>query len=198
MLSLNATQQTIIASSEISASWLFTVTTAAPTTYRWSTKAKSFGGQSYTATILADSFGGISLNRSMSELSIQAPNTVVFSVTNSGNALSASDFEGASVLVQLVCSDGTNEAVIAQWKFRVKRCHAVYQRLEFICVDFVQEYLEGDYPDPPFIEGLAPSNDQAGKDGACVPVPFGTAYIPLRSVYVEADGARYYLLGPTG
>ena len=198
MLSLNATQQSLIAASSKRLTWLFTVTTLTPTTYRWSTKAVSFGGNAYSFKVIPSSFPGITLNRAMSELGIQAPSTLSFDIPNSGSTLAASDFIGATVQVDLVLSDWTNEAICATWKFRVISCTARYQRLSFVCEDFIQQYLRGDYPKTALVKELAPSTDASPDDNLCVSLPFGEAYVPLRSVYISADSQRFYVLGPQG
>lgn len=186
MLSLDATQQSILASDSKTFSWLFEVTTTAPATYYWSTKAKTFDGQAYTFAILPDSFNGITLNRARSEMGLQAPSELSFEVSNEGHSLTASDFNDASVLVKLVISDGTDEEIIAQWLFAAKTVvPSIYQKIKFECEDFVQKYLKGSWPNTPYVQDLFPSTDVRSDDKLCVPVPFGTAYVPLRSVYID-------------
>lgn len=198
MRSLTATQQALLAGHK-SRSWLFTIVTLAPTTYRWSTKNKSFDSNTYTAKVLPKSFAGVTLNRSLSELGVHAPNELTFEAQNTGPTLTPSSFEGATVTVNLVLSNATYaDTSIMAWKFRVKRCVGEYQKLRFYCEDFLQQYLRGKYPKTKKISALAPSDSIMRDDKACVPVPFGTAYIPLRSVYVAADEKRYYILGPAG
>lgn len=194
MLSFNATQLSIVQSSYKKVSWLFTVVdSAGPTTYYWSTITRSYGGHDFTFKIAPDSFNGITLNRAKSEFGIQAPNDLAFTISNSENTLTASNFIDGSVTLDLVVSDDINESTIATWKFSIKRCEAEYQTLRFTCEDFIRKYLEGDYPSQ-IVKDISPSDDP-DRDDLCVPVPVGTCYIPLRSIYITDK--RYYLLGPT-
>lgn len=161
----------------------------------WSTKDYTYDGQDYEFKVLPSSFKGVTLNRNKSELRIQAPNDLAFSITNPDNTLTAADFVDGTVHLKLVVSDGTDEEIIRQWKFNVKRCESGYQKLSFVCEDFIQQYLEGDYPNTKLVKDVSFSDDPDINDNVCVPVPFGTCYIPLRSIYTS--GARHYLLGKT-
>ena len=168
-------------------SWLFEVTTTAPATYYWSTKAKTFDSQAYTFKVLPETFAGVTMNRAKSEFNIQAPNTLTFSITNKNNALLSSVFDNGSVLLKLVIGDGTNEEIIRQWLFSIKTVEPGAQQLQFTCEDFIQKYLKGDYPRTRLIRDLFPSADVDLADDVCIPVPFGTAYVPLRSVYIPGS-----------
>jgi len=201
MLSYDATQNTIAASDHKKISWLFKVVDrAGPTTYYWSTIARSYGGNSYTYKIIPESFRGVNLVRGKSELGIQAPNDITFSVTNSGDALTASNFEPSggsygNVTVYLVMDDGSNERTMATWKFIIKQCVAAYQELHFVCRDFISDHLVGDYPAGKLTKDISRSDDPDVTSNLCVPVPFGDCYPLLRSLYITDQ--RYYLLGPT-
>lgn len=195
MLSLDATQLGLVASAYKKVSWLFKVVdSAGPTTYRWGTVARSYGGNTYTFKILPDSIN-LTLNRNRSELGVYAPNTLEFSIHNSGNTLTASNFEDGSVEVYFVLSDGTDEETIFTLRFVIQQCSGVYEELHFSCIDFLAPYLKGDYPNTKLVKDISPSDDPDPTETLCVPVPFGTCYIPLRSIYITDQ--RYYLLGPT-
>jgi len=194
MLSLNSTQQTIRDASSKLVSWLFTVTTTDETVYRWATAEKTYGSDTFSAKILPNSFSGIVLNRAKSESGLQTPSIITFKVSNADGNLTADHFIDATVLVQLVVSDYTNEDVLAQWKFKVKRCDEVYKELTFEAEDFLRSVLRGDYPNTPLLTELFPTDNTLPEDW-CVPVPIGTCFIPLVSVY--SGGSRYYLLGPS-
>jgi|GEM_PF-5977370 len=204
MITFNATQQAIIASNSVDVSWLWEVTPTSPingtATFRWSTKKKTFAEQVYTAEIIPESFDGVIETRSRSEYGIQAPNDLRFDIKyDQAHAPSFKDAEVALKLVMGATIEGAyHEAVVRSYKFVVKNCFAQYGRLKFSCVDFIQRHMEGDYPNTPLVSDIFPSTGGNGKetDNLCVPVPFGTCYIPLRSVYFS--GARYYLLGPSG
>jgi hypothetical protein len=45
------------------------------------------------------------------------------------------------------------------------------------------------------VRDIFPSTDGDINDDCCVPMPFGTCYIPIRSAYITDD--RYYVLGQT-
>lgn len=187
MLSLDATQLAIVASTYKKVSWLFVVIdSAGPTTYRWSTITKSFDGDDYSFKIIPSSFKGIILNRAKSEIGIQAPNELSFDVSNKDNTLTASDFVNGSVTLYLVISDGTDEEIISTWKLNVKSCDAAYQKLSFVCEDFIQQYLQGDYPNTKLIKDLFRAYDTDDDAEVCVPVLFGEPYIPLRSVFIPS------------
>jgi len=196
MLDHNSTQQAIVASDYKKVSWLFKVVdSAGPTTYYWSTVTRNYGGNSYTFKIIPSSFDSITLNRNKSEINIQAPNDLSFDVSNKDNVLTASNFKNGSVTVYLVISDGTDEEIICTWKFNIKQCEPGDQKLHFVCQDFIQPYLEGDYPNQ-LVSDLLLYTDMDFDDNVCVPVLFGECYVPLRPLYLEND--FYYLLGPSG
>ncbi len=196
MRTFDATQAAIVAASPQKVSWLFTVVSTNPTTYRWATLARSFGGNAYAFKVKPETFSGIQLNRAKSEAGLQVANTVTFDVIDSGNALTASDFPGGTATIDLVMSDGTDEEIILSFKFTIKDCRTKYQCLRFTCEDFVQDFLKGDYPTGKFVRDIFPSDDQDQDSDIIAPVPFGCAYPPIQSVYVNGDD-RYYLLGPT-
>ncbi|MBN2299471.1 MAG: hypothetical protein JXM72_12795 [Deltaproteobacteria bacterium] len=196
MITLTETQQGIVDNTAPGRKWLFTVTPTAAidgtAVFYWSLAAFTFDEQAYTSTIIPESFGGVKETRARSEHGIQAPDETSFEIVFDYDH--ADDFVGASVRLDLVMSDDENEEIIRTYKFVVKRCDPEYGKLRFTCVDFVQKYIDGYYPNTPLVKDLFPSADGL-DDNLCVPVPFGTAYVPLRSVYISGDG-RYYVLGP--
>lgn len=191
MISLDATQLAIVASDYKACSWLFKVEIEG-TTYYWSTKDKSYDGNDYVFKILPGSFGGITLNRAKSEVGIQASNGFTFSVSNKDNTLDRASFTNQTVTLYLLVADRNNESVIRTWKFVIKKCESFYQKLYFTCEDFIQKYLEGFYPNTKLIKDIVHSDDPNINE-ACVPVVIGTAFIPLKSIYISDQ--RYYLLG---
>ena len=143
--------------------------------YRWSTKAKSWGGNSYTFKVF--DFTPIKMQRGRSEIGIQAPSEFTFSVSNKDNTLHPTTFDGGQVLVRLVVKaelttgdepggdidesgavihEGTNEGEveIRSWRFQFTGVESDYQRLRFRCRDWLQAYLEGDYPNEAVIASL--------------------------------------------
>ncbi len=164
--------------------------------YYWSTKARSYDGADYQFRIIPDSFKGVVLNRAKSEAGIQAPSGITFEVSNPRNVFPNEYFLGSDIVLDLVLSDGTEEYVARSFRFKVKAVESVYQKLYITCEDYISQYLEGDWPSSPLVDSLSPSSEDAPPDQLCVPMVFGQAFIPLRSVYITDQ--RYYVLGPDG
>lgn len=197
MLSLTDKQLVKINADSKYISWLFTVITKDPRkVYSWSTKNKYYDANEYTYKINNKTFRGISLSSTHKEYGMQAPNDFNFEILNLDDALIADDFLGAVVQLRLVIHTGnaTLQELVRQWDFRVVRAEKATRMIKISCVDLVQYCMEGDYPNTDLIKDLSPSDDDAKDDGLCVPLPFGTCYIPLRSLYI--DDLRYYMLGP--
>jgi len=187
MLSLTDSQLELLQNSYKSIIWLFDVTDKNSNTYHWSTRDYTYNSTSYSFNIVE--FSGISLNRSRSEENVIAPSEVRIEIGNVGNTYSADDFTNGEVLISLLVDD----TLIAKWKFNIIKAYGRYQTITLECEDFLQKYLEGAYPNTQLVKALFPDVYYEDED-VCVPVCFGTAYIPLRPV--EIEGARYYLLGP--
>lgn len=212
MLTLDATQQALVAATTKEATWAIYIydsngvgyaystgtigVIAWDTSIVWDTGIAWDDGDSLQTVVLMD-FNGIDLARNRAEETIIAPSSVTFTLSNPLTAMTCSDFPGGSVLVELYLSNATyGERQIAAWKFNIKSCEPGYQILRFTCEDFLQKYLRGDYPNLACPEDIFPSNASyaANHDGLCVPVPFGTAYVPLRPVYLENP---HYNIGTT-
>ena len=153
--------------------------------FYWSTVNRSYGGNTYEFKIIPESFEGVRLNRSKQELNLQTPNILEFDILNPNNVYSTSKFKNASLDLKLIISNYTNEKIIRQWKFVVKRVDHKVQRLHFYCEDYIQKYITGDYPNTRLIKDIFPSENSSIDDNVCIPEPYGTAYIPLRSVYIS-------------
>ena len=98
--------------------------------------ALTFGsGQAYEYKIIWDH--GITLNSSLSEHGTYAPNTLEFEVDNSDDALTASDFEDATIHLKLVMSALDDTEVILEWKFVVEQANEYYRKIRFVCKDFL-------------------------------------------------------------
>lgn len=189
----DATQTSIVASDvKVEISWLFEIDTDNDGTpeYYYSTKAKTYAAQPYTAKIME--FKGITMQRNTSEAGISAPNKLNFSVSNASNTLNASSFEGADVTVKLVMNDGSNETIICTWSFEVIHAVGYAQSIKLTCRDWLQKYIDGDHPNGSLVGDLWPSNDPKQHD-FCVPKIYGEAFIPVPSVYITDK--RYYILG---
>lgn len=138
-------------------------------------------------------FAGVTLRRSKSESGIHAPNDISFTLMNKGNTLTAANYIGGTVRVSLIIADATGREVCGSWRFRIRTASPYNQQIDMTCEDFLQEYLVGSYPNTRLISDIFPAAEGTAKDNVCVPESYGTAYIPLRSVY--AGAARHYLLG---
>lgn len=114
-------------------------------------------GRAWTFKIL--DFNGIELQRTASEEGILAPNSLEFSISNAGNSLTPSDFNGGKVVLSLRVGDGTNVETIFKFRFKIKQTEPAYQRFRVICDDFLQEYLRGDWPSKKLIKDINPSDD---------------------------------------
>lgn len=209
-LTMDATQQAILANPRKKITWLFEVSPAVPvdssSVFYWSTKDVSYDGQNYSFKIDRDSFSGINLNRPKSEHNMIAPSDVSFRAKFDYDH--ADDFRGGSVLIKVVMgaylTGVYTERVIRQFRMDIDSCVASGGYLKFKCIDFVQKYLKGNYPLNPLSRTIFPSSrGDVSDDAICVPKIFGTAYIPLKCIYYEADSpgdpvpsGRYYLIGP--
>lgn len=224
MLSLTTRQQALIDGEYKTATWLVVATDTNSNRYYWSTRDVPVdeehgdlikwatdwewadddykwdnSGDNLDATNAFDfkiiDWPGITLRRGSAESGILAPNDLTFTITNKNSALTADDFIGGTIWVHLSIGDDDGTEIFHRWRFRVKKAVPTHQKIEFFCEDYIQEYLRADYPRTKLVDNIFPSDDQKAKDNLCVPVPFGTAYVPLRSVYITDQ--RYYLLGPS-
>jgi hypothetical protein len=199
MRNYDATQITIAASLDKRESWLAKVTkVGAPgSPVYWGTKDYTYDGQAYVAKIDPNKFSGPKFNRPKPESGLTPPNTFNFEVPD--NSLTASDYIDATVLLKCVVADGAgNEEIMITATFNVQNCQKNYGVLQFTCVDILQKFMEGTWPNTELIANIYPSTNPMPDDNVCVPVLFGTPYIPLRTVMIEADTANYYVMGPSG
>jgi hypothetical protein len=169
-------------------SWLFEVNT-----YKMSTQATDYGGLSYSAKIIPESFKGITMKWDLSG-HLMSPGQLTFEISNVNGAIGRSDLEGYDLTVRRVVSGVESRA----WKFKVQRAVPYYGKMKCFCVDFLKAYLEGQWPNTPHPKEVWPSDDTDpdNLDDACIPVILGTAYIPIMSVNTGVD--RYYVLGEDG
>lgn len=198
-MTFTAGQLAAIAAANKTVYWYFTVTESDSTAHYWSTGNIAAGGSAETwdvaHTFAIINFSGITMRRTQAENGIVSPNDVTFSILNKDSTLAASDFKGGTVHIRLVIDPGTGRVSIRSWKFKIRSAAGFNQQIDLTCVDFLQEKLKGTYPNTRLISDIFPSSD-ASKDDLCVPEPYGTCYVPIRSVLSLAE--RYYVLGPTG
>lgn len=183
--------------------WLFEITRGATTLY-WSTQSVTVESQLYDPKIDPKSFTGIKIASSYSgNERIHVAEDITLEVPDFNNEYASSDFIGNAVKISLWASDGTTDgsgdAVQRVFNFKIKSCRKIYDILKFTLEDAICEVLDSLYPETEIISNIWAS-DRDKYTNACFPVPFGTAYIPLPSVYISADAKRYYVLGdiPSG
>jgi len=209
MLTLSTTQATMVALESKIVKWVFYIYDKNGVGYSFVTEP--MGGAAWATGITWDSgitwddgnnlsniiltdFGGITLNRNLAENTIIAPSEVTFTISNQDSVLDFLDFKGGTVQIDLYISDGSSDIKITGWKFRIKTANPGYQNLKITAQDFLQYYLTGYYPNTRLPEDIFPSDRTYSSDGLCVPVPFGTAYIPLRDVFISSYGG-FIMLG---
>jgi hypothetical protein len=207
-------QEAAIAATNKTVWWVFRVEDTLGNIYYWSTGSMVSSGNETiqvgakeapgvwtnnewerVASFKVIDFSGISLRRSKSEAGIHAPNDVSFTIVNAGNVLDAANFTGGTVRIGLVIEDSVAKELCGSWRFRIKSASPYAQQIDVTCEDFLQEFLRGTYPTTRLISDIFPNSFGTDADNMCVPEPYGTCYIPLRSVYA-VDG-RYYFLGET-
>jgi hypothetical protein len=209
MLTLDTTQTALVASDNKDVKWAFIITDKNGVGYQyvsepinseawgsgeaWGTGEAWDSGDSLSSIVLTN-FSGIELRRNSAESGIIAPSEVMFSISNANNTMTPSDFKGGSVKIELYLGNSTyGSRKIAGWLFRIKSSPGVYQSIEVTAEDFLQYYLKGYYPNTRYPQEIFPSNRTYNNDALCVPVTFGTAYIPLRDVFITDAG--YIVLG---
>jgi len=209
----------------LDASWLFEIDLGATGSvdYYWSTKVKSWDSQSYLSKIL--NFTPIDMAYTGLRTGLQSPADITIDISNPKTAevleFDPDDFEGAYVVIKLVinanlgikdntdttfetgAADTDNEAEreILSLGFRVKRAWTKYQKLHLHCVDWLQEYLEGDYPDTGLVDDLFPvspkkDDEDSVSDNICIPEIYGNPYFPVRWAIMDDGTKNFYVLGP--
>lgn len=203
MLNLGVNQTALVASTSKAVIWHFYITDKNGTVYTfvsselggiawatgivWDSGVVWDGGEALSSIVLTD-FSGITLSRNKAEQTIIAPSETTFKISDAGNTLTFSDFNGGSVLITLyLAATGYPDTKIAAWKFNIKKAEPGYQNIRITCEDFIRKYMRGDYPNTAYPQDLFPSsaNYEDAHGSLCVPVPFGTAYVPLRPVYLS-------------
>ena len=183
MLSLNSDQLSLVADDNKTVRWAFTV-------------LDNLSNPVVTPVIM--DFSGINLRRNQSESGIIPPSDVTFSISNPDNTLNFLNIKGGSVLIELYLTSSTvAETKIAGWLFKIKTCEPGYQKLRVVAEDFLQQYLRGDYPNTRMVADIFPSSRVYSGNAICVPVIFGTAYIPLRDVYISTPTSEVIASGTT-
>ncbi|MEW6378589.1 MAG: phage tail protein [bacterium] len=188
-------RQIILNAAARQVSWLFDVDLNAngSVDYRWSNQETSWNGYSYSFRVI--SFSPLQIPAAEPGFEVIPPVRLTMAVDFHGNSIdgySPSSFIGAAIVVRLIGSAAVAAELMA-WRFKVVSAHAVDQVMILECQDWFTLHLEGDYPTTPLVSELFPA-DVMKADNMCVPIVYGTAYIPTRwisksqaAVYVDAD-----------
>ena len=201
MRGYDSIQEVIAASPEKKFYWLFDIgeDSSGNPQYHYSTRYVPdtvYNSQEYTFKIIPNSFHGMEEERPKTEIGIQSFYNADFEITNKGDVLSPTTFEGQNLIIRLVVSDGTDTDVMAAYAMHIKKCYRVFQKLVCNCEDILQGYLNGTWPNTETITGLSPLQ-QGTYDNMCVPKIYGTAYIPVRPIWAGDSSLAdiYYMLG---
>ena len=162
--------------------------------YRWSTQAITHSGTNYTASIIPDTFSGVTMRWDARGKGLIAPSEVSFDVANVSGSISRSDVEQKYLSVALVVNGSTKRT----WKFFCKKATPFYGKIRLNCEDILQRHLRGHFPNTPHPKEIFPGSDVDPDhgDNFCVPIVLGQAYIPVMSV--PHNDSRWYVLSKGG
>jgi len=202
MLSLNATQLAIVASTAKKVTYLFDIDLTGDGTvdYYYGFEPKTWATHSYIFKVIG--FDPITLSKGSPESGILTPSTTTIKLTNKDNTLTASTFEGATITVRCIMQDAAGvytESEIMAWTFKVKASSSILQTISLECEDWFAGYLRGDYPNTRLVSDLFPY-PASKKDNVCVPLTFGTPFFPLRWIPKNNDAdyvdtTHFYVAG---
>jgi len=180
-----------LTSPHIIGAWLFNIDDES---YLWSTQSITIDSDSYAAMVDPKSFGGIKIANSYNGAErIHVLEDIDIEIPDPDGTYSSANFIGKSVDIGLYVDDGETGYVIRTFLYSVKSAKKIYDILYLTLQDrFVSDELEDFYPNTDLVQNIWAS-DGDSQLGYCLPVPFGTAYIPMPSVYI--DDQRYYVLG---
>ncbi len=161
----------------------------------WSTQDITIAGQAYEAKVNPD-FDGIKIAKSYNGAErIHVLEDIEIQVPDESDSFSSSTYIGEDINVLIWVDDGTNSDFIRKFKFTCISAKVIYDVMHLVLRDaFAYHDLEVMYPDTVLISDVWMSDGDADL-GYCMPIPFGTAYIPLPSAYITDQ--RYYVLGET-
>ena len=130
-------------------------------------------------------FEGVTIRRPAPELMFVPPTEISFALLDEDASYSAADFVGGQVWLTLSVEAPLldRSAIIGRWRFNIVSASSAYRRVEISCEDYFSRYLQGVYPATPLVDDLAPTDVSGTGGAASVPVPFGTAYVPLRPIH---------------
>jgi len=154
-------------------------TTTTAYTYNWEGRVREFSG----LTLRYNPTGGV-----------YAPSTLNFAMEKMGDALSPEDFRGSEIHLRIVCEDPYDPLytqTLRSWRFIIEKVSEAYDLMRFSATDLLTYYLKGDFPNTPLVSTLYPYSTV--PQNMCVPVTFGTAYIPLCPLINESGNVAYML-----
>jgi hypothetical protein len=154
--------------------------------YYWSTQAVTIDGQAYEAKIDPESFSGITISRSYNGAErIHTLEDITIEIPDPDGSYTSSNFLSDDVDIYIWVNDGTNSGAIRKFLFTVISAKKIYDVLYLTLKDrFVHNELEKLYPDTELVQSVWASDGDSNL-GYCMPVPFGTAYIPLPSIFKQ-------------
>jgi hypothetical protein len=154
--------------------------------YLWSTQAVTCDGESYEAKVDPESFDGVEIAGGYNGADrIQVVKDLTIEVWDPDGSYASADFAGLDVKIHAWVDDGSAAGVVRTFLMTVLSAIRVYDVLHLTLQDsFVYHELEKFYPNQPLVDDIWSSTGDS-KLGYCMPVSFGTAYIPLPSVYVS-------------
>ena len=160
-------------------------------TYKWSTAARSYGGNTYTATVIPGTIDSISCRLDLGSSGLIAPSDTAFEIVNPTGAITRADIEGQSCIIRLIINGVQSRA----WKFHCTRAVEYYGKIKLYCESILTKALNGTYPKTQHPKEIWPSDDvQDTKiDDSTVPIVFGVGYIPIVPIISGSDA--YYVLG---
>lgn len=171
--------------------WLFEVDT-----YYWSTQAITVNGQAYDAAVDPAAFDGVKISRAYNGADrIHVLEDLTIEIPDESGSYSSADFLGENLDLMAWIDDGTTSGIVRKFLYTVKSAKKVYNVLYLTLQDrFAYDDLEDLYPNNELVQDTWASDGDSNL-GYCMPVPFGTPFIPLPSVYITDQ--RYYVLGKT-
>jgi hypothetical protein len=223
MLSFDDAQLAAVASATKTVSWLFDVTDKYLTAYTWSTKAVSFGGTDYTFKITSFDGVTLSrpktemgiMSPSTMNFSISNKDAAIdhddleegfVTITLVINAVSIAAWKylikkanAAYQSIDIQCEDFFQQFIEGNYpiiQLSIDDSDIVW--IAGVAWDATVVWDAGGgaitSTDGLKVRDAFPSTSGDIADDCCVPLPFGTCYIPLRSAYIATD--RFYILGP--
>jgi len=188
--------------------WLFKIVENDLTTFHYlSTKSYTYDGQLYLDRIVPNSFKGVKMSRPKSEIGIIPSFGISFDIENIDNHFDASNFDETCWMQLSLClKKNSTEEIVRTWYFLVDNPPDYsYGSLKFSAEDYTQKPMRSLWPKTALMEDIFKDeitySQQSGvktKSNLCVPKVFGTAYVPIVSVYCPVSiqpNRRLYVLG---